>query len=229
MCDTLTENFCGGDYADVSSVTSEKVALRSAISGTASSAKKRTPSAVRKTSLNYVQSPHPKTNDWHIEIALPKTHTVSLADTNDKESEGSCVAKFLERNANATEVHSIRYDHVSMADKPKSSSMSDIVSGRFETTQVEGDSVMDYRSPAKENDSEVHVCSSAMQDRNSLDSTVTELSSRSSHGSCLQTMKELAFIRNKLLGIESKQSNLLDLIQVFYFISLEYSYLFIHS
>lgn len=241
MCNTPTENFYGGDYADVSSATPEKIGLCSAVSGTTSSTKKRTPLVARKTCLNYVQSPHPKTNDWHIEIALPNTHTVSLAAINDQESEGSCVTKIFKGNADATKVHGVGYDYVPMADKPESSSMSDVVSDHFETKQVtaihssqeEGDSVkvmgMDYRFPIKKNDSEAHICSSTVQDRNSLDSTVTELSSRSSHGSCLHTMNELAFIRNKLLEIESKQSNLLDLIKVFYFCSLVYFYLFIHS
>lgn len=58
---------------------------------------------------------------------------------------------------------------------------------------------------------------SKSQDRRSLDSTVTESNSEIVHGPsgcCVQTAKEMACIREKLLEIETKQSNLLDLLQV---------------
>ncbi|XP_058113461.1 TORTIFOLIA1-like protein 2 [Magnolia sinica] len=232
------ENFCGGDYADLTSASDGgwkdnplgKVSSRSAVSGiSTSSTKKRTPLAVRKTCLNYVQSPHhSKTNDWHIEIALPKTLTVSLADAHNEESEGSCVTKTFERaSTDAKRVQNTGYDYVPMDDKPECSSMSDIVSGSFETKEVtvahscheEGNSLkamgMNQRSPAEEIDTEDHISLRRMQERKSLDSTVTELSSRGVHGCCLHYTNELAFIRQKLLEIETKQSNLLDLIQAF--------------
>lgn len=230
------ENFCGGDYADLASVSdggwkdnhSVRVAPRPTLSGVStSSTKKRSPLAVKKTYLNYAQSPRPKTNDWHIEIALPKPHSVSLVDAHNEESEQSCVTKTFERNANATKVQGIGYDYVPMDDKQESSLMSDVVSSGFETKQVtvvhscvrgEDNQMkakgMDRRSPAEENDTEVHMCSSTIE-RKSLDSTVTELSSQSVNECCMHTANELAFIRKKLLEIECKQSNLLDLIQVF--------------
>ncbi|XP_077236831.1 ARM repeat superfamily protein [Tasmannia lanceolata] len=232
------ENFGGDDNADLTSDRDSvwkdnpamKVGSRSALSGIPiSSTKKRAPLALRKTCPNYVQDPqYSKTNDWHIEIALPKTVSVSLAGTHDEESEGSCVTKtFGRRIVDATEDQDNEYDSMPMDDKPECSSMSDLVSGSFETKRVtvahnclQGDSSvktmeMNNSAPAEDVDPDTHICSLRMQERKSLDSTVTELSSRGLNGCCSQTAIELASIRKQLLEIESKQSNLLDLLKVF--------------
>lgn len=236
------ENFCG-DYNDHLMSLGEggwkgnppgKVAASSAVSGISTNSTKRNPSGIREACLNYVQSPcHPKANDWNIEIALPKTYTVTSADTHDEESEGSCVTGTFERNASAIKVQGFKYDYVPMNDKAESYSVSDFVSSSVNTKQErivnsclqESDSVkvigMDHRSPAGETDSEEHMSSLAVHKHKNLDSMVAELNSQSLRGCCLHTANELAFIREKLLEIETKQSSLLDLVQVFYLGSLE--------
>eukprot|EP00268_Persea_americana_P029710 TRINITY_DN28725_c0_g2_i3.p1 TRINITY_DN28725_c0_g2~~TRINITY_DN28725_c0_g2_i3.p1 ORF type:complete len:539 (+),score=101.36 TRINITY_DN28725_c0_g2_i3:414-2030(+) len=236
------ENFCG-DYNDHLMSLGEggwkgnppgKVAASSAVSGISTNSTKRNPSGIREACLNYVQSPcHPKANDWNIEIALPKTYTVTSADTHDEESEGSCVTGTFERNASAIKVQGFKYDYVPMNDKAESYSVSDFVSSSVNTKQErivnsclqESDSVkvigMDHRSPAGETDSEEHMSSLAVHKHKNLDSMVAELNSQSLRGCCLHTANELAFIREKLLEIETKQSSLLDLVQVFIGDSME--------
>lgn len=204
------------------------------MSGMSTNSTKRNPLASRETYLNYVQSPcQPKMNDWNIEIAFPRTHTASLADTHNEESEGSCVTKTFEGNANASKVRAFKYDYAPMDDKPESYSISDFISSSVETKREtivnsclgDGDSVktirMNHMSPSEETNSELHECSLAAPEHKRLDSTVAELSSQGLRGCCLHTANELAFIRKKLLEIESKQSSLLDLVQVFYSGSLE--------
>ncbi|XP_010245732.1 PREDICTED: microtubule-associated protein TORTIFOLIA1 [Nelumbo nucifera] len=220
------ENFCGGDYSDLTSasdggwkdVTFKKVSARSL--------KKRIPLTVRKTCLNNVEdSQHSKANDWHIEIAVPKTHTVSLADTHNEESEGSCVTKTFERtNGDAAGGKDVGYDYAPIDDKQECSSVLNLVTN-FENKHVtvardslEGGGVVqpvgiNHRPAAEKIVSEHRNCSARIEERKSLDSTITELSNV--HGCCAQTVNEMAFIRKQLLEIENKQSNLLDLLQVF--------------
>ena len=63
-----------------------------------------------------------------------------------------------------------------------------------------------------------------MQERKSLDSTVTDLCSQTTHGSCFRTTNEVAFIKKQLLEIDAKQSNLLDLLEIFNSGSIEFKY-----
>ncbi|KAF8389491.1 hypothetical protein HHK36_026186 [Tetracentron sinense] len=221
------ENFCGGDYSDRTSISDggwKDVDLKRI--GTVSM-KKRVPLTVRKTCQNHVENPqHSKAKDWHIEIAVPKTHAISLVDAHNEESEGSCVTKTIERmNANARDVQDIGFKYAPMDDEQDCSSMSTLVTGNFESKHVtiahdslqEGGLMkpmeMNQRSAAEEIGSE-EIYSERMRERKSLDSTVTELTSRSVNGCCLQTANEMSFIRRQLLDIENKQSNLMDLLQV---------------
>ncbi|XP_068641794.1 TORTIFOLIA1-like protein 2 [Aristolochia californica] len=229
------ENFCDRECSDrhTSKDGGWKVdrqvkgGSHSAVSGSlTSSSKRRSPLAVRKASANCTQNrQHSATSDWHIEVALPKTHS-PLADVHNEESEGSCVTKTVENtNANTSRAHDIRYDYEPVDDMPETSTISDLVSASFETKHVtvarsspEGDLLKamggSHGSPADEIDPE-NICSQRMRERKSMESTVTELSSQAAHGCCSHNASELASIRKQLLEIESKQSSLMDLIQVF--------------
>ncbi|GKV20480.1 hypothetical protein SLEP1_g30603 [Rubroshorea leprosula] len=223
---SIKENSYAGDYSDLTSngdsgwknVTRKKAVMNSAIG--------RKPLSARKTSRNYVEDPqNSKEDDWHFEIAIPKTHGVSLADPHDEESEGSSVTKTLERMATVTSIHDIGYEFVPMDDKQECSSVSNLVTD-FQTNTVavspdhleKGSSqkpmVRNQRFASEEithEDEEVY--STKLHDRRSLDSTVTE--SSCANGCCSQVANEMVCIRKQLMEIENKQSNLVDLLQEF--------------
>ncbi|GLT97443.1 hypothetical protein SLE2022_150080 [Rubroshorea leprosula] len=216
-----------GDYGDLSSngdsgwkdATRKKAVMNSAI--------RRKPLSVRNTSQNYVEDPqHSKEDDWHIEIAIPKPHHVSLADCHDEESEGSSVTKRLERMTTVTSIHDIGYEFVPMDDKQECSSVSNLVTDNFRTKIVtvspdhlgEGGS----QKPMGRNQrfacekityEEEELYSKKLQDRRSLDSTVTE--SSVPNGCCSQVANEMVCVRKQLMEIENKQSNLVVLLQAF--------------
>ena len=190
--------------------------------------KRRIPLSVRKTCQNYVENPqHLKANDWNIEIAVSRAHNISLTDVHNEESEGSSVTKTLERtSADVKSMQDIGYSYETINDKQECSSVSNLLVDNFETKFVtvcddslEGDRNMlatSQRFKAEEITSEGQIFLAKVQDRRSLDSTVTELSSQPVRGCCLQTANEMVSIRKQLLEIENKQSSLMDLVQVIF-------------
>jgi len=225
----VTENM-NVEYSDITSasdggwrdISCRKASPLSAFSGTSTStSKKRNPLTDRKTCSNYVPNRcQPSSNDWHIEISLPNAQPVSSVNSHVKEFGGSCTALAFERAVDANKAHDVKYDYDPAEETVECSSMSDLVSGSFETKHVavdEGNSPtllgLGHRSATEEVDPE----GLGTRDRKSLGSTVTDISSRCMHGRCLHVAGELAFIRKQLLEIETKQSNLLDLVQVFFF------------
>ena len=221
----IAENYCGGEYSDLTS-TSESgwkdVSLKKTGTG---STKGRVPLSIRKTSQNYVENPqHSKADDWHIEIAVPKSNNVEF---QNEESEGSSVTKMLERSsADVTSPQDIGYEYVPMDDKQECSSVSNLATDNFETKFVtvshecleEGGLLKPIRRTqrfaAEEISSEEQMYAAKMQDRRSLDSTVTESCSQTARGCCSELANEMVCIRKQLLEIENKQSNLMDLLQV---------------
>lgn len=232
----FTENFIG-DFTDVGSVSDgvwRDASFRkvgSVLSGNSTAlTKKRTPLTAREACGNYVPKQQKiKPDDWHIEITLPKTHNMPLANDHHKEPKRSCNADALVRIIDPK-----GHDDYDLADeKPECSSVSDLVNASFETKHVtvtngcleDVDSANMVRMNRRSAKEEIDPESIMMQERKSLDSTVTDFCSQTMHGCCLHTANELAFIKKQLLEIEAKQSNLLDLLKVFNpdFIEFKYS------
>lgn len=191
------------------------------------STKRRAPLSATKACQNYVDSHHPKTDNWHIEISVPKKHNISLADLQNEESEGSSITKTLERmSADVMSPPDIGCEYVPMDDKQDSSSVSNLVTNNFETKFVtvshglleEGSSFKprgrNQQFSSEGINSEVQIYSAQMRDRRSIDSAVTENSFQTLHGCCSQVASEMACIRKQLLEMENKQSNLMELLQV---------------
>nr|XP_043623186.1 TORTIFOLIA1-like protein 2 [Erigeron canadensis] len=202
-----------GDYNDIPS-NSESTSIR-----------KRVPLSVRKTGHSYVESPqHSKANDWHVEVSVPKKCNLSLAYTHDEESEGSCVTKTFERTrSDITSTQDIGYEFVPLDDKQECSSASNInmvamTGGSHVKGEMAKPKVVNQFQVEEEMSTEEQRYFAKDQDRRSLESTVTESSCQvmhEQHSCCKQTGKDMACIQEKLLEIEIKQSNLLDLLQVF--------------
>ncbi|KAJ7973667.1 microtubule-associated protein TORTIFOLIA1 [Quillaja saponaria] len=224
---SIKDSLCEGDYSDLSSTTESGQKNVTLLKVGKESTKGRIPLSVRKTCHNYVENPsHPKPDDWHVEIALPKKHAASVADCQNEESEGSSVTKILERmSIDVTSMQDSGYRYVQLDDKQECSSVSNLALDNSKTKFVdvshdclEKNGLMNPLSQqfgGEEISSDGQVYTAKMRDRISLDSTVTESCSQTSHGFCMQIANEMVCIQKQLLQIETKQTNLMDQIQVF--------------
>ncbi|KAK6941204.1 HEAT repeat [Dillenia turbinata] len=226
---TTGKNLCGGDYSDVTSVSDFgwKDATLKKIAG--DSINKRGPLSNRRTCQNFVENPQCcKLDDWHVEIAVPKTKVIRSADAHNEESEGSSVTKMVEgMSADVISMQDSGFDYVPRDDKQDCSSVSNLVIDNFESKRMafshdhgEDSGLVKPMGRNREFAVEDISCEermrfAKMQDRQSLESTITESSSRAISGCCVQTANEMVSIRKQLLEIESKQSSLMELLQVF--------------
>ncbi|KAL2458188.1 ARM repeat superfamily protein [Forsythia ovata] len=222
------------DYGDVTS-TGDSMLKDVTLKKFGGDLSKRRVLSLRNTVRNHVEKPqNSETNDWQIQIAVPKSRTISVADIQNEESEGSSVTKQSEMTNADTRSNK---DNGYGDDKQESFSVSDLFSesikskivtahcdvlddvslekstGTSKRFAAEEVSIEERRYVANSIEERRYVAN--MRDRRSLDSTVTESSSHIIHGCCSQTEKELVLIRKQLLEIESKQSNLMDLLKVF--------------
>lgn len=188
----------------------------------ADSSNKRIPISVTKTCNSYAAKPkNLKANDdWHIEIAVPKTNGMSLAGFHDEESEGSSVSKALEgTSGDVTSARDVGYEYVPMDDKQEecsSKSKCTAVSHDHDESSLVKTIVVNQRFGAEKLSSEQQAYMANLRDRKSVDSTVTySISDDIGGGCCVQTANEMVSIRKQLLEIENKQTNLMDLLQVF--------------
>ncbi|KAJ4839940.1 hypothetical protein Tsubulata_040972 [Turnera subulata] len=217
------ENFSREDYSNLTS-NSDSVGKDAKVKRFLSeSTKRRVPLSARKTSSNYGGDCLSKADEWKIEVVVPKVHRVSETDLCDEESEGSSVTKVLERTS--TEISSALRagcEYLSLDDKQDCLSESNLVADSFETKFVTvSDNVLEGGSSLKQagrnqqfaveaiNDEET-LHAAKLQDRRSLDSTVTDSSYQILNGS---VTSEMACIRKQLLEIENKQSNIMEVLQ----------------
>lgn len=211
------------DYGDVTS-TGETMLKDVTLKKFSGDLSKRRVLSLRNPLRNHVEKPqNSETNDWQIQIAVPKSRTISVTDIQNEESEGSSVTKRCEITNADTRSNK---DNGYVDDKQESSSVSDLFSESIKSKIVTAHChVLDdvslvkstgtsKRFAAEEVSIEEQRYVANMRDRRSLDSTVTESSSHIMHGCCSQTEKELVLIRKQLLEIETKQSNLMDLLKV---------------
>ncbi|KAE8673612.1 serine/threonine-protein kinase [Hibiscus syriacus] len=126
----VQENFCGGDYSDITINNDSGWKDASEKKVTTNSAIRRVPLSARKTSQNYFQDPqHCKDDGWHVEISVSENHNVSLPDVQNEESEGSTVAKTLDRMMpGTTSTQDLGYEFVPLDDKQECSSVSNLLS-----------------------------------------------------------------------------------------------------
>ncbi|XP_057994165.1 TORTIFOLIA1-like protein 2 [Hevea brasiliensis] len=224
---SIKENYCRGEYSDITSI-SDSVRRDGTPNRVTNSAKRRIPLSVKKSYENYMDSRHSKADEWQIEISVPKSHNVSLADLCNEESEDSSVTKTLERisSYNISTLDN-GCEYVPLDDKQDCSSVSNLVSDNFETKFVavshdslEVDGLLrstgrNRRFAAEVINNEEQTHSAKMRDCRSLDSTVTETSFQPLHGCCSQVANEMACIQKQLLEIENKHSSLMEMLQAF--------------
>lgn len=218
----LAETFSGGGYGDISSTGESSSKVVTFTKGGCDSVKKRSPLSLRK-----VGQKTKEISDWQVEIAVPKNHNSYLADTHNEESEGSSVTKTFEMTSN--DISSSQYngfEYVPVDDKQESSSVSNVVTDKFETKLVPNFHGSLLREPVvaetgigkhfsnEEVSADQQNCFVKTHNRGSLDSIVTMSSSQTMGTCCLQTANDMIMVRKHLLEIENKQSELLDMLKV---------------
>lgn len=225
---SIKENLYKDDYGDITSASESTLKDVTPKKFGCDSVKNKLPLSLRKAGHNHVEKPqHSGADEWHVEIAVPKTHKIFMPEVRDEESEGSSVTKAFEKGAETRSSHDVEYEYVHIDDKQECSSGSNLFPDNFQRKEVVGShDVIDEaslgtplgtsrRSAVEEISIEEQRYFSGMQDRRSLDSTVTDLSSQKLHGCCSQVAKEMLSVRKQLLDIENKQTNLLDLLKEF--------------
>ncbi|XP_065880363.1 TORTIFOLIA1-like protein 2 [Euphorbia lathyris] len=202
---SIKENFGRADYSDITSDSMRRdVTPGKAV---ADLAKRRVPLSVKRTCQNFQDSQHFKTDDWKIDIAVPKSHGVSLADIRNEESECSSVTKTLERfSSDVTSAPDVGCEYAPVDDEQDCSSVSNLDADNFETKFV---------TISQDSLEEGCLLKSTGRNQQSAESTVIQNSFQRPHGCCSQVANEMACIQKKLLEIENKQSNLMELLQVF--------------
>ncbi|KAJ8486368.1 hypothetical protein OPV22_018853 [Ensete ventricosum] len=183
------------------------------------STQKGAPLFIRKQCTTNMQS-HQRmnSNDWHIEISVPKTRSMPPVNSNSIKSDSSIRDLSERRMVNTAELRNINFDYGSVFDKPECSS---VYVPDYQSYQMEGEN--DYEgndsiSPTRNDHSAIEDNGPEclrIQERKIPDSTISDLCSRSMHGCCVHAANGLAAIKQQLIEIETKQSNLLDLLQGF--------------
>ncbi|KAL3830104.1 hypothetical protein ACJIZ3_018906 [Penstemon smallii] len=223
---SIKESYYRDDYGDITSACDSTLKNITPKKSGGELAKKRVPPSSRKAGQTCSEkSQQSGVTDWQIEIAIPKSHNISIHQ-ND-ESEGSSVTKRCERtNADVRKVKNIGYDYVEVDDKQEYSSVSNIFtetikskvltthSDAFDEANLVKSTGTSQRYAADEVSIEEQRYLAKMNDRRSLESTVTESTSQAMH-CCSQTEKDMALIKEQLLEIEIKQSNLMDMLKAF--------------
>ncbi|XP_031503787.1 TORTIFOLIA1-like protein 2 [Nymphaea colorata] len=194
----------------------------------------RSPLSIRKACSNHVRKAHfSNEDDWHVEIAVPKTCPLLSADRRNEESQGSCITKASVRTkSEAKRMPDPGYImQINDAHNPECLCISD-VTGTIEAKSMK----VDHKLLQNGGLNKVGICdwpiaiASCPEDqtvpqktgeRKSLDSVVTECCSPSVEACSTYHANELALIRRHLLEIENKQSNLLNILQVFMGSSME--------
>ncbi|CAN0901319.1 TORTIFOLIA1-like protein 2 [Linum grandiflorum] len=224
---SIKENYCGGDYSDITSTSgsAKKVAILNKV--ITDSTKRKIPSSLKRACQPYADSPKSKSDDWHIEIAVPKHHDLSRQDQQNEESQGSsCITRTAERmSVDVSSPPDISCEYVPMDDKEDCFSASTLVADNFNSkigthhdSHKNGDLLLlrgrsQYVAAGETNTEDVYCVN--VRDRRSLDSTVTETSFQPSCGCCSQVAGEVASIRKQLSEIENKQANLMEVLQEF--------------
>ncbi|KAL5079905.1 hypothetical protein RYX36_008326 [Vicia faba] len=218
---SLKENVSGGDSVELSTTTTESrhrdVRLQK---GNMKLTVGRIPLSVRKACQNDVEHlQHPKTDEWHVEVAVPRTH--SVVEFPNEEFETSSVTKPLEAmSADVTGMPDVGYEYVPMDDKQECSSVSN-----YETKFLTSHDcfinnglqkpIMRSQRFGEEINCNEQMYSIKMQNPKSSDSTVAEPSPQITHECCLQRANEMSCIRNQLSDIEIKQANMMHQLQIF--------------
>jgi hypothetical protein len=149
-----------------------------------------------------------QSSDWHVEISVPKQNT--MPDLGKMGYSNDCMLKYAKRSDYEIVDEDIKSDYDPMDDKQECSSLSEVASRSCETKHVT--SALEVTEDC--DSGQVTELCPRVRESNSIDSTVTDVTSHGTHTCCLSATKELALIRKQLQDMERKQANLFYLLQV---------------
>ncbi|XP_021744255.1 TORTIFOLIA1-like protein 2 isoform X2 [Chenopodium quinoa] len=233
-----SDSLCGDDCSDLITAGSSMWKDVSHTESKTNVVRNRAFESRRKGSPNFVEiSSKSNNSDWHVDVAVPKMHSgISQYLHNDK-SGSSSVCKTQETvTADVISMKDVGHEYDLIDDKQEYSSASNRVSDNFTnkfmsdfhcnsrrgdiTKSVGGEN----RFAVGKNDVETEKQSyiSKLEDRRSLDSTVTEADEcHSVRVYRPQTENEIISIQKQLMEIENKQSRLMDILQGFTMSTME--------
>ncbi|KAK6131740.1 hypothetical protein DH2020_034537 [Rehmannia glutinosa] len=217
------------DYGDITSASDPTLKDNALMKFGSELAKKRVPLSSRKVGRTFTEKAQQSgMNDWKIEIAIPKSRNISVAENLNDESDCSSIIRRCERiNSDARSSTNIGYEYVEVDDKHEYSSVSNLFTESIKSKVVTAhcDASDDaslvkstgtsQRFAADEISIEEQRYLAKVHDRRSLDSTITESASGTVRECCSQTEKDMVLIRKHLSEIENKQSSLMDMLKAF--------------
>lgn len=222
---SIKENLYKDDFGDATSISESTVKDVTPKKFGHELVKSRLPLSSRKSGQNHVDKlQYSRTNDWHVEIAVPRRHNIFTSETQNAQPDGSSVTKTIERRFDVTSSQDVEYEYVHIDDKQECSSVSNIFPDNFHAKEVTAshealdEMSMDTSTITNEQCAGVVTMEeqrylSKMQDRRSLDSTGTEPISSTMHGCCPNIANELASIQKQLLEIQNTQANFADILK----------------
>ncbi|XP_021715873.1 TORTIFOLIA1-like protein 2 isoform X2 [Chenopodium quinoa] len=227
-----SDSLCGDDCSDLITAGSS---LWKGVSHTESKTnvvRNRASDSRRKGSPNFVEiSSKSNNSDWHVDVAVPKMHSGIPQYLHNDESGSSSVCKTQETvTADVISMQEVGHEYDLIEDKQEYSSASNRVSDNFTnkfvsdfhcnsrrgdiTKSAGGDNRFSVGKDDVETEKQSYI--SKLEDRRSLDSTVTEADEcHSVRVYRPQTENEIISIQKQLIEIENKQSRLMDILQGF--------------
>ncbi|XP_016203857.2 TORTIFOLIA1-like protein 2 [Arachis ipaensis] len=215
------------DSADLSSTTESGQRDLKAQKVNTKSTMGRVPLSARKGGQNYAGNNQHLKDDWHVEIAVPRTHSIVEFHSLNEDSESSSVTKPLETiSVEVTSMRDIGYEYVPMDDKQECSSVSNLTNDNFETKFLAASHECfiknGFQKPlASEQFGEEGSCNEQMysiksQNPRSSGSTITEQNPHAPHECCcVQLANDMICIQNQLSDMEIKQANMMHQLQMF--------------
>ncbi|MED6207799.1 hypothetical protein PIB30_038992 [Stylosanthes scabra] len=225
---SIKENTFRGDSADLSSTTESGQRDLKAQKVNTKSTMGKVPLSSRKGGQNYAGNPQHLKDDWHVEISVPRTHSIVEFHSQNEDSESSSVTKPLESiSVEVTSMRDTGYEYVPMDDKQECSSVSNLTNDNFETKFLTASHECFIKSgfqkplARSEQFGEEGSCNEQMysiksQNPRSSDSTITEQNPHASHECCcVQLANDMICIQNQLSDMEIKQANIMHQLQMF--------------
>ncbi|XP_015954954.1 TORTIFOLIA1-like protein 2 [Arachis duranensis] len=225
---SIKENICRGESADLSSTTESGQRDLRAQKVNTKSTMGRVPLSARKGGQNYAGNPQHLKDDWHVEIAVPRTHSIVEFHSLNEDSESSSVTKPLETiSVEVTSVRDIGYEYVPMDDKQECSSVSNLTNDNYETKFLAASHECfiknGFQKPLARSEQFVEEgsCNEQMysiksQNPRSSGSTITEKYPHAPHECCcVQLANDMICIQNQLSDMEIKQANMMHQLQMF--------------
>lgn len=226
-----SDSLCGDDYGDLVSAGSSTWRDVAHTESKTNIVRNRASVSTRKGSPHFAEKSRKSNNsEWQVDVSVPKMPTSIPLYLHNDEYESSSACKTHETvTADVISMQGVGQEYDLIEDKQEYSSASNHVSDNFTNKfmsafhcdssrdimkSVEGDK----RFIVGKNDVETErkLYTSKVEDRRSLDSTVTEAEEcRSVRVYRPQTEIEISSIQKQLIEIEKKQSSMMDVLQGF--------------